>query len=232
MSVRLSYRTRRRRNWFSQANVRSTTQRHRPKPLPCRVRRTASSGRMWRARSPLRMVSASYARSPSTQSGRHRGRPRSPCKGGIASTRGMASCESCRSHRSSGPRAARRARRKSHGVYSRASPDRLDSDRSGLLQTPLARNNCRPQRATNQSRPGERANPAVRSASDPRCRRVANRGGVANTSFRSHAPAPEATSPTECRCEGQRQCPSDTRDQGRVAVHASVAADEQAEADR
>jgi hypothetical protein len=96
MSVRLSYRTRRRRNWFSQANVRSTTQRHRPKPLPCRVRRTASSGRMWRARSPLRMVSASYARSPSTQSGRHRGRPRSPCKGGIASTRGMASCESCR----------------------------------------------------------------------------------------------------------------------------------------
>jgi len=32
----------------------------------------------------------------STHSGRHRGRPRSPCSGGIASTSGNASFESCR----------------------------------------------------------------------------------------------------------------------------------------
>jgi hypothetical protein len=65
--------------------------------------------------------------------------------------------------RSIGQRAARRARRKSHGVCSRASPGRLDSDPSGLLQTPLARSNCLRQPATNQFRPGERANPAARS---------------------------------------------------------------------
>ena len=40
---------------ISRANVRSTTQRHRPKPLPCLVRRIASSGRMWRVRKPCRM---------------------------------------------------------------------------------------------------------------------------------------------------------------------------------
>src|SRR6266851_3547527 len=34
-------------------------QRHRPKPLPCLVRRIASSGRMWRARKPCRMAAAS-----------------------------------------------------------------------------------------------------------------------------------------------------------------------------
>jgi hypothetical protein len=39
------------------------------------------------------MAAASYPRLLSTQTGRHRGRPRSPCQGGIGSTRVMASCE-------------------------------------------------------------------------------------------------------------------------------------------
>jgi hypothetical protein len=41
------------------ANVRSTTQRHRPKPLPCDVRRIASNGRMPRVRNPCRIPAAS-----------------------------------------------------------------------------------------------------------------------------------------------------------------------------
>jgi hypothetical protein len=59
MSARLSYRTRRRRNWLSQANVRSTTHRHRPRPLPCAVRRMASQSTMCRARRPRRIAAAS-----------------------------------------------------------------------------------------------------------------------------------------------------------------------------
>ena len=59
ISVRLSYRTRRRRNWFSHAKVRSTTQRHLPNPLPCSLLRIARSGNMWRARKARRMCSAS-----------------------------------------------------------------------------------------------------------------------------------------------------------------------------
>jgi hypothetical protein len=39
ISALFSQRTRKRRNWFSQAKVRSTTQRHLPKPLPCSVLR-------------------------------------------------------------------------------------------------------------------------------------------------------------------------------------------------
>ena len=74
-------------------DVRSTTQRHRPKPLPRSVFRIASKGMMWRARRPWRIVSASYPRSPNTQSGRWRGRPRSPCRGGMASTSARACCE-------------------------------------------------------------------------------------------------------------------------------------------
>jgi len=42
------------------------------------------------------MAAASYPRSPSTQSGRWRGRPRSPWSGGIASPNARASCESFR----------------------------------------------------------------------------------------------------------------------------------------
>ena len=45
---RFSYRTRRRRNRFSHANVRSTAQRNRPSPLPCFVLRIASRGKTWR----------------------------------------------------------------------------------------------------------------------------------------------------------------------------------------
>jgi hypothetical protein len=67
-----------------------------PRPLPFLVRRIANNGRMRRARKPCRMAAASYPREPSTQTGRRRGRPRSPCRGGIASTRAKASCESFR----------------------------------------------------------------------------------------------------------------------------------------
>ena len=44
---------------ISQAKVRSTTQRHRPSPLPCLVRRIATNGSICRARSPRRMAAAS-----------------------------------------------------------------------------------------------------------------------------------------------------------------------------
>jgi len=47
-------------------------------------------------RKACRMAAVSYPRSPTTQAGRWRGRPRSPCNGGIASTRAKASCESFR----------------------------------------------------------------------------------------------------------------------------------------
>jgi hypothetical protein len=50
MSARFSYHRQRRRNWFIHAKVRSTTQRHRPSPLPCLVFRLASQGKMWQAR--------------------------------------------------------------------------------------------------------------------------------------------------------------------------------------
>jgi hypothetical protein len=43
----------------NQANVRSTTQRNRRRPLPCGVRRMASKGTMCRIRRPRRMAAAS-----------------------------------------------------------------------------------------------------------------------------------------------------------------------------
>ena len=55
----LSYRTRRRRNSFNHAKVRSTTERHRPSPLPCFVLRMANRGKIWRVRQARRMYSAS-----------------------------------------------------------------------------------------------------------------------------------------------------------------------------
>jgi hypothetical protein len=48
--------------------------------------------------------------------------------------------------------------------------------------------------------------------------RPANRANVANTSSPNRSPVREATSATGCRCEGRRQCRSDTRDPRRAAV--------------
>jgi len=77
-------------------NVRSTTQRHRPRPLPCVVRRFRQAGESHGL--------AIRGGSPPCRSRDHRARrlddgavgPRSPCSGGIASTRARASCESFR----------------------------------------------------------------------------------------------------------------------------------------
>ena len=70
-------------------------------------------------------------RSPSTQSGRCRGRPRAPCSGGIASpTPGLLVSRSD-SRRSDARRAACLARRKADGACFRAWPDQLDSAQFG-----------------------------------------------------------------------------------------------------
>ena len=59
ISARFSYRRRRRRNWFIHAQVRSMTQRRRPRPLPFFVLRIARRGRMWRSRRARRIFCAS-----------------------------------------------------------------------------------------------------------------------------------------------------------------------------
>jgi len=56
-SGRRSQRMRRRRNWCSQAKVRSTTQRIRPRPEPCSVARRAMIGLTPRAHSSRRYLS-------------------------------------------------------------------------------------------------------------------------------------------------------------------------------
>ncbi len=50
MDIRSFLIARSRRNWLSQAKLRSTTQRHRPSPVPCSVLRIASKGRIPRSR--------------------------------------------------------------------------------------------------------------------------------------------------------------------------------------
>jgi hypothetical protein len=50
VSGRFSHRTRRRRNSFSDAKERSSTQRHRTSPPPCFVSRIACRGKIWRLR--------------------------------------------------------------------------------------------------------------------------------------------------------------------------------------
>ena len=66
------------------------TQRDRPSPLPCFVLRIASRGKIWRLGKARRIRSASYALSPSTLSGRQRGRPRGPWSSGMRSSKGRA----------------------------------------------------------------------------------------------------------------------------------------------
>ena len=67
-----------------------------------------------------------------------------------------------------------------------------------------------------------RANRAARSGSDPKYQRLASRADVASMSSRNRSPVRVATSATGRRCEGQRECRSDTLDRGRAAVHPSV----------
>lgn len=56
MSARRSYRTRRRRNWCNQLSVRSTTQRRRPRPLPCGWRGLARNGSIPRMYNSIRRM--------------------------------------------------------------------------------------------------------------------------------------------------------------------------------
>jgi hypothetical protein len=78
--------------------------------------------------------------------------------------------------------------------------------RSACPQTQRARSNYPRPLATNQSGLFERANPAARSASDPKCRPLANRASAASTSSQNRSRVPAATSAKECHCEGRRQC--------------------------
>jgi hypothetical protein len=185
-------------------NVRSTTQRIGPvrsrascDPQPARARCDAPRGLD---------IDATYPRSPSTQSGRCRSRPRPPCGGGIASTNATASVESCRLAPVNGRRAAHPARRKSDGACSRAWPGQWDSDRSGHRRTLRGRNNCPRPPATNQSGRGVRANPEAQSGSDPTRPPVASRAPDASTSSPTRTRVPAGAFAMGCRCGGQTEC--------------------------
>jgi hypothetical protein len=117
------------------ANVRSTTHRHPPRPLPYSVRRMASKGTICRARSPRRIAAASYPRSPSTQVRALPGRPRSPRSRGIASNNARVLASRSDSHRLGEPRAAHPTRRRSDGACSRVWPGRWHWDRSASSPT-------------------------------------------------------------------------------------------------
>ena len=78
--------------------------------------------------------------------------------------------------------------------------------RSGRPRTLRGRSSYRQQPATNQSARDARANRAARSASDPKCRPLANRATAASTSSQIRTRVPAAASARECHCEGRRQC--------------------------
>jgi hypothetical protein len=177
---------------------------------------------MWRARSPRRIAVASYPRSPSTQSGRRRGRPRPPCSGGIASTNARASCESFRFAPVRRTASGTPRHRRSDDVWSRAWPDRWGSVRSGHRRTPRGLKNCPRSRAANQSARSARANPVAQSGSNPTHPPVASRAGAASTSSPIRTRVPPGASARECRCEGRRRCRSSTRDPRRAAVRLLV----------
>ncbi len=145
---------------------------------------------------------------PSTQSGRCRGRPRSPCSGGIASTNARASCESFR---------FAPVRRTASGT-----PRPSQIDQYGHHHALRGWNSCPRPLATNQSDPFERANPAARSESDPTRPLVANRAGGANTSSPNRTRVPAGASAKGCRCGGRTKCRSDTRDPKCAAVRPSA----------
>jgi hypothetical protein len=67
-----------------------------------------------------------------------------------------------------------------------------------------------------------RANPVPQSGSGPTHVPVASRAGAASTSSPIRNRVPAGASARECRCEGRRQCRSDTRDPRRAAVRPLV----------
>jgi hypothetical protein len=140
--------------------------------------------------------------------------PRSPAcalqPGGIASNNARASFESFL-FAPGEPRAASPARGKSDGACSRALLDRWDLDRSDHRRRPLEWKNCRRPPATNQSGRRARANPATQSGSDP-TPACCHSASDASTSSPTRTRVPAGASARECRCEGRRQCRSDTSD--------------------
>ena len=78
-------------------------------------------------------------------------------------------------------------------------------------------------RATNQSGGRARANPVAQNGSDPTQPPAAIRARAARTSSPICTRVPARASARECRCEGRRQCRSDTRDPRRAAVLLLVA---------
>jgi hypothetical protein len=82
------------------------------------------------------------------------------------------------SRRSGGLRVGRPAHHRSDAVCSRAWRDRWDSDLSACRHTRPSPSNCPRRHATNQLRRSAPASSEARSASDPRCLRVANRAGA------------------------------------------------------
>jgi hypothetical protein len=153
---------------------------------------------MRRERRAWRIDSASYPRSPTMHSGRHRGRPPSPCNGGIESTSGKACCESLRlaavNWIASGMPCPSQIRW-------RLLPGLARSVGFGPVcapQKPPAPNNCRQPHATSQSGHHAKASSATQNGSNPKFRSAANRVNAANTSCRSHNLTRSATSAREC----------------------------------
>ncbi len=87
MSSCRSSRTRRRRCWFFQAFVRSTTQRCRPSRRFDSIPGLAMRGTMPRRRSSCRFLREEYALSACNFAGRWRGGPRGCFTSGMASSR-------------------------------------------------------------------------------------------------------------------------------------------------
>jgi hypothetical protein len=150
MSARLSYRTRRRRNWLNQAKVPSTTTATDPShsharcaAWPARARcdgfEDLAEWRPRRNRDPRAHSLAAVAVAPVRRAAGESHRP----------TPGLLASRSD-SRRSDARRAARLARRKSDGACSRACPDRWDSDRSDHRHTPRGWNNYPRPLVTNQ----------------------------------------------------------------------------------
>jgi len=227
MSARLSYRMRKRRNWFSHANVRSTTHRHAPQThASCGAWRAKAryGASAVRAESPPRRIGDLRARSPAVAAVAHvrhaAGESHPPTPRLLASRSG--------SRRSGEPRAARPGPSQ---IRWRLLPRLARSVGFGPVWSPhrpRGWNNCPLPRATNQYGRSERASPASRSGPDPKRPPIANRVGAASRSSLIRTQVPAEASAKECRYEERRQCRSGTRDPRHAAAHLLGAAVEPA----
>jgi hypothetical protein len=133
------------------------------------------------------MGSASYARSPRIQSGRHRGRPRSALERRNRIDKQQRFLRIMPVGTGQTDRERHTSAVADHMAFAPSLGPVGGIRQSSLHHTPPARSNYRQQPATNQSGRGEPANPASRSESAPTHPPVASRAGVANTSSRPAA---------------------------------------------